>query len=162
MLTIRRATAEDAQAIATLNVPVQRLHHESRPGVFKPPCDGAEMVGHYVEVLENPDNYIFIGEVDGVPVGYVSCQVYRRPANPYSYARNFVYVDQISVNPDQRSKGYGKQLSEMVIEVARQEKISQITLSVWAFNTDAIEFYEKLGFRRLIQSMEFVLDGDTG
>jgi ribosomal protein S18 acetylase RimI-like enzyme len=161
MLKIRRATPEDAQAVATLNVPVQQLHHQARPGIFKPPSDDAELVQHYVSVLENPDNHIFIGEVDDVPVGYVYAQIYHRPETPFSLARDFVYIDQISVNPEQRGKGYGRQLTQAVIDLARKERIAQITLSVWLFNQDAIHFYEKFGFQSIIQSMEYTLDGDT-
>ena len=160
MLEIRRATPDDAQAIARLNAPVQQLHHEARPGIFKPPSDDGRMVQHYVDLLENPDNHIFIGEADGVPVGYVYAQVYRRPENPFTHAQDIVYVDQISVNPDQRGKGYGRQLTQAVFDLARKERIALITLSVWMFNGDAIAFYERLGFRPILQSMEYVLTED--
>lgn len=161
MFKIRRATSEDAQAIATLNVPVQRLHHKARPDIFKPANDSVAMVDFYTGLLENPDNFVYIGEADDKPVGYVSAQVHRRPEHPFSYAQDFVYVDQISVNPDQRGKGYGRQLTDAVIDLAKREGVARVTLSVWLFNEDAVHFYERLGFKGIIQSMEYILDGGS-
>jgi diamine N-acetyltransferase len=160
MLKIRQATVADAQLIATLNIPVQQLHHEARPQSFKPPRDDAEMVAHYVDVLKNPDNRVYVGEVDGQPVGYVYAIIYNHPDNPFGYARDYIYIDQISVNPDQRGKGYGKLLTETVLDLARKEGIERVTLSMWLFNSDAQQFYQKLGFSAYVQYMAIDLEED--
>jgi shikimate dehydrogenase len=81
-----------------------------------------------------------------VAVGYVFTQVIERPENPYTYAMRYLLVDQISVNADQRSKGYGEALMQVVFEQAKSLGITRVVLGVWAFNQRAIAFYERLGF----------------
>ena len=159
MLSIRQATIDDAQTIATLNMAVQQLHHQARPGDFKPPSDSADMVKHYQEILQSPNDRILIGEVDGQAVGYVYVRLFRFPENPFTYAVDAVYIDQMSVHHDHRGKGYGRQLVEAVIDLARREDISRVTLNVWLFNVEAIGFYEKLGFSAMSQAMELMVDG---
>ncbi len=158
MFTIRRATVDDAQLLAHLLEPVHRIHAEARPELFKPHSATGEILDVFRHVLSDADNYIFIAETDGQTVGYVYAQVERRPENPYTYAMDFVHVEQISVNDDQRGKGCGQQLMNTVYDLARKLGISRVTLGVWAFNTQARRFYEKQGFTDFVHRMEIMLE----
>jgi len=158
MFTVRRATPDDAAIVATLNMPVQQLHADARPDTFKPASNSAEMVQYCQALLEMPDSHIFIGEEDGQPVGYAFVRVYRRPGHPLAYGGDSVYIDQMSVNPGRQGRGYGRQLAQAVLDLARAENITRVTLSVWEFNVNAREFYAHLGFVPVIQTMELALD----
>jgi GNAT superfamily N-acetyltransferase len=116
------------------------------------------MVAHYVSVLETPNNRVYVGEVDGQPVGYAYAIICQHPDNPFGYARDYIYIDQISVNPDRKGQGYGKSLTETVLDLARKEGIKHVTLSMWLFNADARKFYEKMGFTTYTQSMAINLE----
>ncbi len=46
---------------------------------------------------------------------------------------------------------------ERAVEQARELHCYNLDLNVWACNTDAIRFYEKIGMQKQRQYMEFVL-----
>lgn len=62
--------------------------------------------------------------------------------DPHSYLLNNIAVD-----PAHHRRGVGTRLLEAVVEEARQQYFSSITLHVWADNADAIAFYQERGFR---------------
>ena len=157
-MKIRRATIEDAALLAALNVTVQQLHYEQRPDVFKPPQVSEDIVQFFQDALSEPENHLFICEVDEQPVGYIHLKIIHRPENPFTHALDEVLIDQISVNADQQSKGCGQALMQAAYDLARQENIHRIVLGVWEFNTGAIDFYRKQGFHTFYQRMELLLE----
>ncbi|WP_167955578.1 GNAT family N-acetyltransferase [Anaerosporobacter faecicola] len=52
----------------------------------------------------------------------------------------------INVKADQRGKGYGTELMELVKQEARDKNIGLVALGVYKMNTVAIKLYEKCGF----------------
>ncbi|MDX1991628.1 MAG: GNAT family N-acetyltransferase [bacterium] len=155
---IRKAALNDAELLARLNASVQRLHYEARPDIFKPPELNDEIIAWYAELLKQPENHFFIAEAEGRAVGYVGAKVVRQPATPFTVAMDGVLIDQISVNDDQRGKGYGAALMQAVVDLARTKKINRITLGVWDFNNHAIEFYKRQGWRVYTERMEILVE----
>jgi GNAT superfamily N-acetyltransferase len=143
---IRRATVEDAELLCRLNASVQHLHVEARPDMFKPHAVTSEMIADYRSRLSDEAVYVFIGEVNNKPFGYILAQLVERPENPYTFRKPFVLVDQMSVNPVHQSKGYGDLMMQRVFDLARSHGIATVLLTVWAFNKRAIAFYERQGF----------------
>ena len=99
-----------------------------------------------------------IAEVDGTPIGYALVQSMERPETPFTYAVRFVLVDQVSINPEQRSKGYGTALMRAIYAWAKALNINTILLNVGGFNTRAIAFYERQGFNVRDMRMERLLE----
>ena len=93
--------------------------YEARPDFFKPYTITPELFADFENRLSNEQVHILIGEVDGNPVGYILAQLFERADNPYTYASRQLLVDQMSVNPDQRSKGYGEALMDRVFDLAK-------------------------------------------
>jgi ribosomal protein S18 acetylase RimI-like enzyme len=97
--------------------------------------------------------------VDGDELmGYVYYRVESRDENPFQYARQHVYIDQIDVKLKHRRKGVGKQLIKSVIEKANEKGIDKIILDVWGFNKDAQAFFDSQGFTRWIHRMGMIVE----
>jgi diamine N-acetyltransferase len=158
VMQIRKAGLNDAELLARLNEPVQRLHYEARPDIFKPPALSDEIIAWYADLLNQPENHFFIAEAEGQAVGYVGAKVVHQPATPFTVAMDGLLIDQISVNDDQRGKGYGAALMQAVVDLARAKKINRIMLGVWDFNTHAIEFYKRQGWRVYTERMEILVE----
>jgi len=156
-MEIRRATVKDTRLLAELNKTVQQLHAENRPDFFKPPQMTAELVAWYADLLAQPENNVYISEVDNEAIGYMVAKVVHRPENPFTYARNVLYIDEISINTKHQGKGYGKRLLLAAYDLAQTENINRIELGVLAFNIHAIEFYKRQGFRVYSERMELEL-----
>jgi ribosomal protein S18 acetylase RimI-like enzyme len=146
MMKIRRATIEDAELLSRLNAPVQQFHCEARPEFFKPHVITEEMIADFRYRLSNENIYILISEVDEYPIGYILAQIFERPENPYTYALRTMLIDQMSVNPEYRSNGYGDLLMRRAFDLARSLDIDKVVLTVGSFNQRAIAFYERHGF----------------
>lgn len=72
-------------------------------------------------------------------IGFLSYYIWER-------ATKYLWIDEFEITESERRKGYGTALMNEVREIAKREKLSRIELNCWAFNEDAIKFYEKLGY----------------
>ncbi len=61
----------------------------------------------------------------------------------------FCYVDDLVTAEQHRSKGYGKQMLDWLIEYARQQACQQIHLDSGKQRKDAHRFYEREGLRNM-------------
>ena len=155
--TIRRATLADAELLAVLNKDVQQIHADAYPNVFRQPDNFDEVVADFrTRILADVDGYVFIVEVEQQAVGCVYAKVVTRPENAYTYAQKLMLVDQISVKPDFQNKGYGHKLMQAVRDEALARGIYRVQLDTYEFNSNAQQFYAKMGFER--RKIQMVLD----
>lgn len=152
---IRRATPHDAAALAKLSETVHEMHTKTRPEIFKPVADNAAI---YSEAIEQKDSHIFIAQQGDEAVGYVIAKILHKPESALTKASQCVHVDEFCVAPSHQNHGHGSALMEAVYNLAREQNIRRITLDVWAFNTQALQFYEKRGFAPFMQRLETHLD----
>jgi diamine N-acetyltransferase len=157
-MNIRQATIDDAKAIAKLNVHVHGLHREALPHVFKPPIVDDEMISLYAKWISQDNATIFIAEDGGQPIGLIYALVHHRPESPFSHARHYILVDQMSVNPEYYGTGVADMLMQAVKDLGKKHDVQRIILDVWDFNGRAKRFYEKQGFTTLRYQMQLVLE----
>ena len=68
-----------------------------------------------------------------------------------------LYIDDLCVEETARGSHIGRCLYEYVLEYARKCRYYNVTLNVWADNTSAVRFYEKLGLKIQTIGMEQIL-----
>lgn len=88
-------------------------------------------------LIASPDAIARVLLVDGKPAGYYSLYCVCGEGQ----------INNIAVDPEQRGKGYGKELMRDLIEQARLRAIDALTLEVRVSNRRAIGLYESFGFR---------------
>ena len=160
-MRVRLATIADAPLLAELNRDVHQLHVDALPNVYKQVDDVTPLVEDFrSRVLSNPEYRTYIVEVEGEPAGYASAEVKRRPEDAYHPARDYVHIDAISVRPQYRQSGCGRALMDAVIDLAHEEGMNRVALDVMAFNTGAIAFYKRLGFRMYKHTMDLQLEDE--
>lgn len=145
-IAIRPATVEDAELLAALNVPVQQMHADMMPHIFKPAVVTPALIEHYQNALAGENTAAYIAEVDGMPAGYILCHIQLRPDNPFTFARQILYIDEISVNPEYRRRGCGQELIQVALKLAREKQLTRVVLDMWNFNDGAHQFYLSQGF----------------
>lgn len=158
-MNIRQATDHDAQLLASLNADVQKQHADAVPHIFKQPDLQALLADFQERILADEDGYTFIVEDNGTALGYIYTRVIRRPENAYTYALNYVLIDQISVKPADQGKGCGRLLIEAAFDLARRQGIDRVALGTWAFNTPAHGFFAKMGFKPFTYQLDVYLSG---
>jgi ribosomal protein S18 acetylase RimI-like enzyme len=152
-MEILQAKPEHAGEIARLNDAVQKLHAEHHPDVFKYPTHAAETEKFFRETMSADDNFIFVATIAGHAVGYVWCTIELKQENVFKYGQRRVYIHQLSVEPQCRRQGVGRELMHAVESLARRHGIGRCALDSWAFNKEAHAFFEQLGFSRFNISM---------
>lgn len=80
-----------------------------------------------------------VAERDGQAIGYVGCQTVLDEG----------YITNVAVSPDCRRQGVGRALIAELVQRARAQGLSFVTLEARASNAPAIAVYEGAGFVRV-------------
>jgi GNAT superfamily N-acetyltransferase len=150
MTRIEQASQADVEALATLNLRVHQLHVRHAPRFFIQPTEAQVREG-FRELLVQENVRAFIAYAEGIPVGYVLVLIHERPADAIGPARRWLYIDQISVEPQWERQGIGRQLMQSVMDLGRAAGIDELETDIWAFNENAQAFFESFGFLPKIQ-----------
>ena len=94
---------------------------------------------------ENPDVLLYVAEFKGTVVGSGYAQIQNSVA--YKKPKQFVYLGFMYVHPEYRGKGINGKLIQKLVEWAKDKKIHEIQLDVYAENKSALVAYKKLGFK---------------
>ena len=78
------------------------------------------------------------------------------PAKPTVRFKS-LFIDDLCVDQQARGQHIGESLFEYVKQQAKEQGCYEVTLNVWAGNTPAEHFYEKMGMRTKERQMEYIL-----
>jgi GNAT superfamily N-acetyltransferase len=134
---VRRATSADRRALCAL---YGQLHAADPPW-----SSDAEAADAMSKVLGHDGTTIFLCEVDGTPVStamLIVCPNLTRSGRPFAIIENVV------TDRDHRMCGYGRQVVQHAIEIARQQGCYKVTLTTGRRDEGTLRFYEDLGMRR--------------
>ena len=68
-----------------------------------------------------------------------------------------LFIDDLCVDKCERGQHTGECLFEFVKQEAKKMGCYEVTLNVWAGNTSAEKFYEKMGMKTKEWQMEYIL-----
>ena len=156
-MTIRKAQEKDVSRIVELLGQVLQIHAEIRPDIFIP--DTTKYTEQELATLlkyEKKPIYVAVNEED-VCFGYSFCQVKEQPFSNNMVPFKTFFIDDLCVSQEVRGQHVGESLFEYVKNEAKQIGCYEVTLNVWAGNTSAEKFYEKMGMRTKERQMEYIL-----
>ena len=158
-IRIRPAAEADFEAVNRLRRQVNDLHCAGRPDIFKSGF-GEALRDHLRAYFASETNDLIVAEADGQIAGFAMVDYISRPASDYNLARSFYHVAEFGVDAPFRRQGIATALMDFMKADARQRGFDRIELDVWAFNDDALAFYEKAGFTTYRRFMELPLTDD--
>ena len=100
----------------------------------------------YVEGFGRPGDAAVIALDEGFPVGAAWYRVFRESAPGFGFVDESTPELSIAVVPSRRGRGFGPQLLEALMNRARLEGYTALSLSVERQNP-ALKLYERFGFR---------------
>lgn len=133
-----------------LNTDMSRL----QPEMFRP-ADGNE--DFIRSVLESGSEDILVAREESRVLGLALVQEKDTPTYPAFIPRRYIYLMDLVVDPDHRSRGIGRALMGAVQDWAKSRNAEFIELGVLAQNKDAIRLYESLGFKDSRKTMQLDL-----
>lgn len=133
--TVRRAGADDAEALAGLEQQGRLVLESTRGGSRW--LDTHEPIGDgWVRAVD--DRIVFVAEIDDVPVGYVLADF---DEDPMPIAR----IEQVYVRPEARQLGFGDELVAAVTALAKEHGAAYIEASALPGDRDTKNLYERAG-----------------
>ena len=156
-IEIRRAEEKDIKKVMDLLSQVLEIHAKIRPDVF---VSGTTKYtdAELLQMFEDDQNpvYVAVDEKDQV-VGYAFCKLRQQPFSNNMVPFKSLFIDDLCVDQEARGQHIGESLFEYVKSEAKQLGCYEVTLNVWAGNTPAEKFYEKMGMRTKERQMEYIL-----
>ena len=152
-MSVRFARPEDLERVNELRRQVNDVHVAGRPDVFKPGFP-AELRDHVYTIFNDPDQKIAVYELNGNVVAAAVLKHHKKPESPFSYANEFLDIDEICVDEKYRRRGIASEMMDFIREYAKSEGFKKIELNMWEFNQGALAFYEEIGFKTYRRYME--------
>ena len=156
-MKIRKAEEKDIPRLLALLGQVLQIHAEIRPDIF---ISGTTKytVGQLAELLKQEDKPIYVAvDEDDVCMGYAFCQLKEQPFSTNMVPFKSLFIDDLCVDRQARGQHLGESLFEYVKQQAKELGCYEVTLNVWAGNTSAEHFYEKMGMKTKERQMEYIL-----
>lgn len=136
-MTIRKASAADAQALKTLY-----FEHLTK----YPPKEEQDMTqwAHLLEKFAQDDNmYLLVLEENGIVVSSVQMAIIESLTHN---VRPFAVIENVVTHFEHRNHGYASALLERAAEIAKQKGCYKISLETGSNKESTLNFYRKNGF----------------
>lgn len=156
-MTIRKAQEKDISRIIELLGQVLQIHAEIRPDIFIP--DTTKYTEQELAALlkdEKKPIYVAVNEED-VCMGYAFCQMKEQPFSNNMVQFQSLFIDDLCVDRFARGQHIGESLFDYVKQETKRMGCYEVTLNVWAGNTSAEKFYEKMGMKTKERQLEYIL-----
>ena len=156
-MEISRAKDSDKEKVLELLNQVLEIHHQIRPDIFMPGKTkySEEML---LDMFKDDNNPIYVARENNEVLGYAFCELREVPFSTTMVPHKSLFIDDLCVDKNIRSKGVGKALFDYVKQEAKKMDCYEVTLNVWEGNDSAIAFYKKMGMQVKEYQMEYILD----
>ena len=144
---IELASKQDRQAVERLAKQVHALHVQWRPDLYTMP-DELFPEDLFLDLVKNKE--LYVAKVDRTLVGFAWIRM-RRSEGVGLVTRKVMLVNQVCVDEALRNHGIGTQMMEELRVLAKAFGCTDLQLSVYPQNDEAVNFYQKCGF--MIQSI---------
>ena len=154
-IQIRAMRPDDFDAVQEIFRTVHAMHQENRPDLYRK-LDAPLSRAYYTQMVENPGGIALCAECGGEVAGVAYTNMKAPTENAVMVPRITAFMDDLAVHPDFRERGIGRALLEESRKQALARGAVSLELMVWAFNQNAIEFYEHAGMtpRSMIMEMK--------
>ncbi len=144
-MTIRRALAADADAVARIHVESWNVAYRGiMPDDVIAKTDLAYRTKFWAAQIADPEWPVFVIEEDGVSVAFCQMIPSRDEDDDGSQVG---HITSLHVLPHLRGRGYGRALMDHVLDELQRRGFTAVTLWVLEQNWSARRFYEKYGFQ---------------
>jgi ribosomal protein S18 acetylase RimI-like enzyme len=146
-LVVRRGGAQDLRFLRDM------LHH-AYYWKERAPDGGPGPVALYVRAWGRPGDAAVIAIADAFPVGAAWYRLFTADRPGYGFVDAATPELAIAVVPNARGRGVGTALIAALLERARTEGFTALSLSADLQNRGAIALYERHGFQRVSDSTD--------
>jgi ribosomal protein S18 acetylase RimI-like enzyme len=160
---VRRATEADFEQLCELYAEVDALHRKARPDLFRKARKPARPRPYIAKLIGGPDSAVFVAQRGGGRLaGFVVVELHRTSDGMVHKSATIASIDVISVRATYRRFGLGRRMLAHANRWAQKRGATAMALGVYEFNRGPIDFYEAMGFRTIVRTMERKLPRTSG
>ena len=142
---VRHGRESDLSQLKILHMALLDVHHQGYPDLFPAPPE--EIPDETMREMFFADNaLVLVCEKSGKISGYAYGTERKVENSHFTIERRYIQVNDLYVLPECRKQGIGRALLEACREHSLKRGISTLEIGVYAFNQDALVFYNKLGY----------------
>lgn len=142
-VTIEIPKIDDFKRVNELAKQVHELHVNWNPDLFLS-VDEVLQKDYFEELIQNKK--ILIAKLDNKIIGYAVFSI-KEKENPSMRYRKQLNIEAICIDENYRGNGVGTLLLEYIKHKAKEQRCTDMYLTVNQENKNAIKVYEKFGFR---------------
>ncbi len=145
-INIRRAVEADYHAVNLLYRNTYNIYYQNIPESYKKAPSDLLSKGTFLNILEDKNSLMIVAENKKRVVGVLYAMIESADDDEVTHGYHRVSIDEVSVDPEFRSMRIGSKLLKKAEDWARQNKITDLTTLVYAFNNRAGKFYQNNGY----------------
>ena len=153
MINIRKARIEDAARLEELYAELEEDAVFYQPQHFLMSPKGARS-RQVEEILNNENQAMLVAEDDGKVIGFVHLLILQTKAISCLKPEKVVYLQDLIVTAEYRSRGIGSVIMDAVKEFAKETGADFLRTQVFPGNTDGMRYYNRNGFSETMKTIE--------
>lgn len=156
MLTFRKITPGDYEAVSVLMRELRDYHAEGREDVFEMPSE-KRTFEEFCEYITGDEVIALLAEEGGCVIAYTLVKLGERLCRRGELT---AAMEELYVIPSARREKIGTMLYRMAEREARERGAVRLDLIVWDFNETAAAFYRKMGFttQRVVMEKDITVE----
>ena len=140
-IVISKLEMEDVKEAAKLVASLADYTLDKRPDIFIPNYENWE--SNLRERIESSDYHMIVAKEDNNIVGTCVAEIKHLGDDEVTKRRDILFIEYIIVKDEYKRLGIGTAMLNHMKQFVKTNNISSLELTVWGYNTGAIEFYNK-------------------
>ena len=140
-IVISKLELEDVKEAAKLVASLADYTLDKRPDIFIPNYENWE--SNLRERIESSDYHMIVAKEDNNIVGTCVAEIKHLGDDEVTKRRDILFIEYIIVKDEYKRLGIGTAMLNHMKQFVKTNNISSLELTVWGYNTGAIEFYNK-------------------
>lgn len=157
MIKIRKGTLSDLNEVVALSMQARNYHNKILGDYFNTTNTDFEH-RFMMAAINDEDKTLLVAEQNGKVVGMLVA-IFK--SAPWIAKSNICQVENVCVDENIRRQGVGRMMFAELKSECIQRKVDYLNLGVYCQNTNAIPFYESLGFKPLSIKMSMEINGKS-
>ena len=151
-LHIRKAEIKDLNTLKEFEQEIIKFERPFDPNLKQDPITYYDLS----ELIQREDAQVVVATIDGELVG--SGYALIKNSMPYKKPTQYAYFGFMYVSPEFRGNRINGKVVESLLDWAKEKKITEIQLDVYAENKIALNAYAKIGFQPDLLKMRLNLE----
>ncbi len=140
-IVISKLKEDDVKEAANLVATLADYTLDKRPDIFVPNYENWEE--NLLNRIDSKDYHMIVAKDNSKVIGTCIAEIKHLGDDEVTKIRDILFIEYIAVSAEYKRNGIGTAMLDYMKKFAKENNIPSLELTVWGYNTGAIEFYNK-------------------